>query len=184
MKHVKRAFLGAAILCFGLLLVAQVWHRLVFGDFIRYGWHVDVWEQKQVSANPAGHRVYMIRVANYTLHSLTFEAIVFPPGFEADMFFPYSRAYHEQLQRWDAGTRTWTGLDLDRGSALSPLDRPNTRVHVRPLGRIYGRRWVVGALDGFKKGDIARIVLFSSFKPEGAPSQHAFYSAPFVVDVQ
>jgi hypothetical protein len=178
MKYFKIAALGLIVACLGLLSVVEVRHRLTYGHFIGYGWHVDVWEQKINWSRQNTEIVYHASLTDFTIHSLTFEATEFDPGLDFGLHFPYKRGYNELVQRWDRKTGTWATVYEDIRS--QPHAHPNARIRVWPLGRISGRIWGIKSWDGVKEGDTLRIVFLASFKPEDVPGQHAFYSAPFV----
>jgi hypothetical protein len=182
MKYLKRVALGLLVGCLGLLSVVEVRHGITYGHFVGYGWHVDVREGKLKYGRQNVHTVYQSSLTDFTIHTLTFEAMEFYPGLEFGMTYPYDRGYNELVQRWDPKTGTWVTVgDLMRSQ---PRAHPNARIRVWPLRRIIGRIWGIETWEGVKEGDTVRIAFLTLFKPEDAPGQHAFYSAPFVVNDQ
>jgi len=177
MKYLNKVGLGLLVVCLGLLSVVEVRHRLKFGHFAGYGWDVDVREWKP---NWSGQTAtwYEAGLTNFTIHAVTFEVMEFSPGLELAMTYPYNRGYNEVVQRLDRKTGTWvTVCDLLR---TQPHAHPTARIRVWPLGRVSGRFWALGEWEGVKEGDTVRIAFLTLIKPEDAPGQHAFYSAPFV----
>ena len=80
MKHLKKVALGLLVVCVGLLAVVEVRHRLTYGHFIGYGWHVDVWEHKINWSRQNVETEYHASLTDLTIHTLTFEAMEFYPG--------------------------------------------------------------------------------------------------------
>jgi len=161
-----------------LFVLAECIHRIRFGDFFGYGHHVDLVQENGDLGIPGIRTLYCLRIANYTLSPITFEAIQMPRGiFDGDVI------YHERIERYDDKTASWLTIKDSVSLMSGPTwAEPNKVVLVSPGRSIYGSCNAVGALEAFRKGDTARLVAFTSYsKPEGAAGQLTFYSPAFTV---
>lgn len=75
----RRSILGLLVLA--AFLCVALWecgHRIKFGDFFTYGYHVDLVEDHSDIGAPRLNTAYCLRVTNYTFSPLKFEVIQTP----------------------------------------------------------------------------------------------------------
>jgi hypothetical protein len=164
---------------FALIILWECGHYARFGNFFRYGYHVDLVLDHSDIGVPDLHNFYCLRVTNYTLHSLQFEGIQLPRGITDGEIL-----YRTKVEKWSEQPHTWFPV-YDSAEARDPsLRDPNTIKSVAPGRSIYPTscRAVLG-YEGVHAGDRLRLISFTSYsKPQGAPGQLAFYSPAFTIE--
>ena len=161
-----------------LLSLWEAAHFARFGDFFKYGYHVDLVLDHSDIGVPDLHTFYCLRVTNYTLKPLQFEGIQLP-GEIADG----ETLYHTRIEKWNGQNNAWLSI-YDSADAQDPsLKVANTMKSIATGGSIYPTscRAVLG-YEGVHIGDRLRLVSFTSYpNAQDSRGQLVFYSPAFVV---
>jgi hypothetical protein len=164
-------------------LSISVWecsHHIGFGDFFDYGHHVDLVEDPSDLGVPRQEKTYCLRVGNYTLFPLKFEAIQTPELGTLDG----QAIFHDEIEKWSGQTRRWVRVG-DSSTFPDPARsvRPNSTKTVWPGQSIYPTGcYELASVDGINDGDMVRLAAFTLYlQPPGSPGQKGFYSPPLTI---
>lgn len=174
-------FLSGVVLFVALL---EINHRIAFGHFVRFGWHVDLLVKDADLGGSLGlTKLYALRVTNFAIRPLTFEAIPDPRfggyGCGHGIVFP------ERLEHWDRANHKW--VDIPEAVSVTYSPRPTDmppppgwlmKKRVWPGFSICAGGWRPLTVDvpGVKHGDVLRIVVSTSFTaPDDSPFQRHFF---------
>jgi len=167
------------IVPFLLFVLWECGHYARFGDFFTYGYHTDLVEDHSDIGVPRIHAAYCLRLTNYTVHPLQFEAIQLPGGYVGGGIL-----YHHRLEKWNEQTHSWSIVIDSAEAGTPPLRHANTIKSVLPGRSIYLTGcYEIATIESIHRGDTVRLVAFTSYsKPAGAPGQLVFYSVAFVIN--
>jgi len=169
MKIKKLAFIRNLVLVVTgpalLLLIGLEWnHHHEYGHLVSYGLHIDVVSENYNIGIPGQTKLYRAQLSNYSLFPLKFVACDYvSDDFGKGTQLPYA------VQRWDVGSKSWqtiAGINPDRFCQITPLSKIAAEITSR---RLWPGATVevmegeaTGALEPFRKGDVARFVVFRS----------------------
>ena len=158
-------------------------HRYNYGHFVPYGLHVDVTNRDSSIGIPGQTKMYEANLSNFTLWPVNLEACDYMnDAFGRGTMFPYA------VQRWDANAGSWdTIVETNEDHFCKPM--PLSVVEAKLISR---RLWpgtevevvegeATGAREPFKKGDLARFVVFRSLGKNLHPGK-TIASAAFVIE--
>jgi hypothetical protein len=168
--------IGLGVIVVSLILGAEVWHFTLFHHPVGYGWHADLAQREGDIGIPGVSTLSVARIFNYTLLPQNFEGVHLPGGYIGS-----GVVYRSQIEKWNEQTRLWAVVVQPDPSDWKAF--PHTTTKVWPGRSIYAAGWqAVGAIDGIKKGDRVRLVVFRTFSPAKAGEQEsAVYSPAFIV---
>ncbi len=183
-----RTFIRTLIVtCVGLvcLLVGGFeWkHHHDYGHFVSYGLHVDSLNRDSYIGIPGQTKMYWARLSNYSLFPVSLPAC----DYVTDAFDPGTEFPHA-LQRWGAASNSWqTIVDYSGEGFCQPAPLSTIETHA-----VVKRLWpgssvevmegeATGAHDAFRKGDVARFVVFRKMDKSGEWLS-AIPSVPFVIE--
>ncbi len=182
---VTKAFILKLIV--GLMVVASLsvivveWrHRQRYGHLVSYGLHVDALNEDFNIAIPGQTKMYWAEVSNFSLLPVRLPACRFPSD---TLHPPLDYAY--AIQRFDEPSKSWQTLSVPHFEfCLQPESNesavvytyllPGSSVKVMDGGAF-------GAMDAFRKNDLARFVVFRSVIPS-ADWATAIQSPPFRIE--
>lgn len=179
--HRRRRFPLALVALVPLMFIilSECGHLARFGDFFGYGYHVDLVLDHSDIGVPRKFSAHCLRVANYTLHPLKFEAIQTPTWGITDG----QLIFHDRIEKWSERTHSWLTVNDSLTTAEPSLRTPNTTKNVWPGESVYPTGcYEMATVEGINKGNAVRLVAFTSYSnSEGGHDQLAFYSQPFIV---
>lgn len=178
-RHRGRLFLLFLLSLFLILILWEFGHRVRFGDFFSYGYHVDLILDKSDIGVPRLHPAHCLRVTNYTVSALKFEAIQTPQWGITDG----AVLFHDRIEKWDGQIHSWQTVRDSVADAEASLRVPNATKNVWPGRSIYATGcYEMATVEGIHSGNVVRLVAFTSYsKPPGAVGQLAFHSPAFTV---
>jgi hypothetical protein len=159
---VRVGLLIAATLLIAWAVSFQVGHRMCCGHFAPLGPHVDALSGPGSIGIPGQTTLYWAEVTNFGLWPLTLTACDYTTdALQRETEFAYG------VQRWDPTTGTWKTVSAPNPDSFcqpTPLGRVDTVVRpklVWPSQTMTVMEFeALGAWDAFRKGDVARFVLF------------------------
>jgi hypothetical protein len=174
----RRLILVMLVSPFLSISVWECMHRLGFGDFFSYGYHVDLVEDRSDVGVPRQQKAYCLRVGNYSLFPLKFEAIQTPNW----GIFDREAIFHDQIEKWDDRSQRWVPVG-DSSADPARSVKPNSTKTVWPGQAIYPSGcYELASVDGINDGDIVRLAAFTLYlQPPGALGQRGFYSPPLTI---
>lgn len=157
-----------AITCLAVIGVEWVHHHN-YGHFVSYGLHVDVLNEDAYSGIPEQTKMYWARLSNYSLLPVSLPACDYvTDAFEHGTEFPYA------VQRWDASAHSWqTIVDMSGEGYCRPAPLSMIETHLVSKRLLPGMSVDVlegeatGAREPFRKGDLARFVVFRKLDKTG-----------------
>jgi hypothetical protein len=158
-------------------------HKYNFGHFVPYGLHVDVISRDVSIGIPGQTKMYEAQLSNFTLWPVSLQACHYmDDAFGRGTMFPYA------VQRWDANANGWntvvetSGDDFCRPVPLSVVEAKLTSHRLGPgmeVQVVEGE--ATGAREPFKRGDLARFVVFRNLGKD-IDFRTAAASAAFVIE--
>jgi hypothetical protein len=172
----KVILIGLGIVAVSLILGLEAWHFALFHHPFFYGLHADLIQREADFGIPGVKTVYVVRIFDYTLLPQDFEGVQLPGGYIGSAV-----SYRDRIEKWNEEVRRWDAVR--ETDALDWKAFPRTTTKIWPGRSIYAAGWqAVGAIDGIKKGDTVRLVIFRTFSRAGTGEQEsAIYSPAFKV---
>jgi hypothetical protein len=180
---IARKILVAFALLGCLLVVGVEWkHYHTYGHLVAYGLHVDVLNEDFNIAIPGQTKMYWAEIFNFSLVPVQLPACR-PSGDTLDppLEYPYA------IQRFNETSRAWQTIvdGTDGGFCLPPVRREMTGVvytYLLPGSSVkVMSSEATGAREPFRKGDLARFVVFRKVSPNGE-WETAITSVPFRIE--
>lgn len=174
----------AAVVALSLLIAyLEFSHHYNYGHLFTYGLHVDVLSEDVDIGIPGEKKLYRAELTNYGLLPVRLTAC----DFTTDTLAP-GTDYPYAVQRWDPSSSTWqTVMEINEETFCHPvpLGKAETQRTTRliwPLMSVYvmGSE-ATGARAPFRKGDLARFVVFKTIVKE-ADWETAVPSKPFYIE--
>ncbi len=180
-----RALRNIAVMCGCFLLATAAYielrHWAKYGHLVSYGLHVDAMNENYSIAIPGQTKMYWPEVSNFTLLPVRLPAcrpvtdILHPP-----LEYPFA------IQRFDEQTKTWqTIIDATRFQfCVNPYTHQSQVTHTYLLPGSSVRVMsgaAVGAVQPFRKDDLARWVVFPAVSPS-ANWDSAVASSPLRIE--
>ena len=145
-----------------LVMVPRLWHRLARGHFPLIGLHVDAWSERTSIGIPGQTTLYWPELSNFGFLPVRFTAC----DFISDTITPGTE-YAYGVQRWNRSTSSWDTVSLPEPEWFcqpAPASRGDThekRHYIWPGQTVKVIDFeAVGAREEFRKGDLARFVVF------------------------
>lgn len=182
-RHVLRIAFALAILLCGLIAFIEFSHRYSYGHFVPYGLHLDVVSENVNIGIPGQTKMYHAKLSNFTLWPATLTAC----NFITDAMQP-GTAYPYAVQRWDTSTNSWqTVVEVSRESFCQPY--PLGKIETQVVSKLLWPSMAVDVMEGeatgarepFRKGDLARFVVFRRMDKQ-ADWQTAIPSPAFTIE--
>ena len=183
-----RTFIRTLIIsCVGLVCILVVgfeWaHYHTYGHLVSYGLHVDSLNRDAYIGIPGQTKMYSARLSNFTVWPVSLPACDYvSDDFGKGTEFPYA------VQRWDPLSNSWqtvSDMSADGFCQMTPLSKIAAELVSRKLWPgssvdvMEGE--ATGADDSFRKGDLARFVVFRKLDRSG-DWQNAITSVPFAIE--
>ena len=157
-------------------------HWYYFGHLVSYGLHVDVRNEDFNIAIPGQTKLYWAEISNFSFFPVQLPACR-PIGDTLDppIEYPYV------VQRFDSESKSWqTIVDTTKGGyCLPPFSRKITGAfytNLMPGSSVKVMSGeATGAREPFRKGDLARFVVFRTVSPDG-DWKTAVSSMPFQIE--
>ena len=168
---------------FSVVAVLENTHHHQYGHYFGYGPHVDVVSEDSYIGIPGQTKLYSARLTNYRVWPLKLTCCDFisdtlTPGTE----YPYA------VQRWDSKSESWlTIMEANEENFCHPYPLGQAETHSNskllwPGGSVAVMGYeATGARDPFRKGDLARFVVFRRIG-EHPDWTTAMPSLPFVIE--
>ncbi|HEX7294771.1 MAG TPA: hypothetical protein VF251_03390 [Pyrinomonadaceae bacterium] len=158
-------------------------HRYNYGHFVPYGLHMDVTSRNSSIGIPGQEKMYEARLSNFMFWPVSLQACDYmDDAFGRGTMFPYA------VQRWDREGNKWsTIVETSEAGFCRPV--PLSVVEAKPTSK---RLWpgmeiqvvegeATGAREPFKRGDLARFVVFRNLAKD-LDLRNATASAAFVIE--
>src|SRR5688500_19003289 len=182
-SFVRPLILGSVVLAC-LFLVGFEWsHYHNYGHLVSYGLHVDPLNRDAYIGIPGQTKMYYARLSNYSFWPVNLPACDYvSDDFGKGTELPYA------VQRWDRVSNSWQTTSDMSGDGFCQVT-PLSKIAADLVSR---RLWpgssvevmegeATGADDSFRKGDVARFVVFRKLDRTGDwPS--AIPSVPFAIE--
>jgi len=167
--------LAAAFLLF--MCLWEVEHYMRFRDFFSYGHHVDLVRDVSDAADRQTHTAYCLRVSNYSVFPLRFEAARLPSGITDNAVI-----FHDRLEKWSDESRSWTTV-FDSTVGINAPQRANLTKTLLPGQSVLSTGcYDISIIPGLTKGDVVRLVSFAAFSKSEGENSMVFFSPPIVVE--
>ena len=167
-----------------LFLIGFEWtHYHNYGHLVSYGLHVDMLSENYNIGIPGQTKLYRAQLSNYSMLPVAFVACDYvTDAFGRGTQFPYA------VQRWDVSSNSWqTVVDMSGEGYCRPAPLSMVETHL-----ISRRLWpgmsvevmegeATGATEPFRKGDLARFVVFRKMDKRG-DWQSAIASVSFPIE--
>jgi len=157
-------------------------HKYHYGHFVPLGLHLDVLVEDACIGIPGQKKLYRAELSNFNLWPVKLTACDFiTDTLQPETEYPYA------VERWDVSSNTWsTVVQMDSESFCRPY--PTGMSHTRVVTKLLWpcmsvlvmRGEATGARVPFRKGDLARFVVFRSLS--GVEWQTAVASKPFEIE--
>lgn len=182
-KPILRIILALAILLCGLIAYVEFTHRYNYGHFVHYGLHIDVVSKDSDIGIPGQTKMYHAELSNFTLWPAKLTACNYvTDAFDHGTDYPYA------VQRWDARSNNWQTVveeDVESFCQPYPLGKIQTQVVSKTLWPGMSVQVMegeaTGAREPFRKGDLARFVVFRRIDKQ-ADWQRAIPSVAFTIE--
>ena len=161
----------------------EVGHKYNYGHFVPYGLHIDVISRDSSIGIPGQTKMYEAHLSNFTLWPVSLQGCDYmDDAFGRGTMFPYA------VQRWDTNANAWyTVAETSEDYFCRPI--PLSVVEAKLISR---RLWpgtevqvvegeATGATEPFKRGDLARFVVFRNLGKDMDLSK-ATASGAFVIE--
>ncbi|MGH9968906.1 MAG: hypothetical protein ACREBG_14055 [Pyrinomonadaceae bacterium] len=178
-----RTVIVSAIALVALSVIGVEWmHYHNYGHLVSYGLHVDPLHRDAYIGIPGQTKMYYARLSNYSLWPVSLPACDYvTDDFGKGTEFPYA------VQRWEASSNRWqTIVDMSAERFCQPYPLGMIETHL-----VTKKLWpgssvevmegeATGAHDSFRKGDLARFVVFRKMDSTG-DWHSAIPSEPFPI---
>ncbi len=183
----RKAFLllpFVTLLLAGVFIVVFEWrHYRTYGHFVSYGLHVDPLNRAAYIGIPGQTKMYYAQISNYSFWPVSLPACDYvTDAFGKGTEFPHA------VQRWDAASQTWrtiadmSGDGYCRPAPLSTIEDHLVTKRLVPFASVdVSDGEATGARDPFRKGDLARFVVFTKLDKAG-DWKTAIPSASFTIE--
>jgi hypothetical protein len=180
-SHMLRSVL---VLCgcslFTITLYVEFRHWYNFGHLVSYGLHVDALNEDFNIAIPGQTKMYWAEISNFSLLPVRLPGCRFP----SDTLHP-PLEYAYSIQKYDEPSKSWQTLSVPHFEfCLEPESNESAVVYTYLLPgssvEIMGGG-AFGAMDAFRKNDLARFVVFRNVTPS-ADWATAIPSSPFRIE--
>ncbi len=160
-------------------------HYRTYGHFVSYGLHIDPLNRDAYIGIPGQTKMYWARVSNYSLRPVTLPACNYLTD---DLTAGWGTEYPYAVQRLDTSSNTWHTVADASGEGFChpyPLGMVETHLVSKTLGPgasvdvMEGE--ATGARDPFRRGDLARFVVFTRLDKSGDWNS-AIASVPFPIE--
>ncbi len=169
------------VILFSLSIICiELIHHYNFGHFASYGLHVDSLNEDANIGIPGQTKMYWARVTNFSFLPVKITGC----DYITDAMMPGSEIPYA-VQRWNASSKTWeTIVPISKEGFCTPvpLSTTETKLVSNWLLPTLSMRIMDGEATGarvpFRKGDMARFVIFTRIE-NGIDWQNAIPSVPF-----
>ena len=171
-----------AILCL-LVSYFEFAHRYNYGHFFSYGLHVDAVSEEAYIGIPGQTKMYKAQLSNFSLLPVNLNAC----DYVTDAF-GHGTEYPYAVQRWGDSSNSWQTIVEVSGEGFChpmPLSTIETNLVTKRLWPAMSVEVMegeaTGAREPFRKGDMARFVVFKSVDKK-VNWQDAVPSVPFYIE--
>src|SRR4051812_14126105 len=155
----------------GVLVLAALLAGILLS--FKYGLLIEIVCSDADIGIPGVRTCYAYRLRNFTALPITFEGIDFGDGYAMSGTW-----YHYRVEKWAEADERWVTV-----AEINPKmvrNNPVVVTRVWPGGALYPLHCeATAARDEFRKGDLARFVVFSSLDPADDPGQKVIRSPSF-----
>ena len=180
----RKLIFGAALLVVVLasapLIVFEWRHHRKYGHFVSYGLHVDALNEDFSIAIPGQTKLYWAELSNYSLTTVRLPGCRIP----TDILYPPVE-YPYAVQRFDEASKTWQTIMDETENGWCAFPRTDaigpSETYLSPGSSVNAMgSEATGAREPFRKGDLARFVIFRNVGARG-DWKTAIASDPFQI---
>ena len=180
-KLIFGAVLFIVVIAAVSITVVEWRHHRTYGHFVSYGLHVDALSEDFSIAIPGQKRLYWAVLSNYSLSTVRLPGCRIP----SDVLYPPVE-YPYAVQRFDEASNSWqTVMDETENGwcafrQTDAIGKAETYLSPGSSVEVMGSE-ATGAREPFRKGDLARFVVFRDVGARG-DWKTAVASAPFRIE--
>jgi hypothetical protein len=181
---IVRILIVTVVVLVCLLFVGFEWaHYHNYGHVVSYGVHVDPLNRDAYIGIPGQTKMYYARLSNYSFWPVSLPAC----DYVTDDFGKGTELPHA-VQRWDPASNSWqtivdmSGEGFCQPAPLSMIETHHVAKKIWPGSSIEVMEGeATGAREPFRKGDLARFVVFRELDKTG-DWLSAIPSVPFLIE--